>query len=162
MLVFTNFGTRENLYLIRADGSGYRQLTDDSFRNRGPRWLPDGSRVLFCSNRNRTYQAWSIRPDGSNPQQLTEASSVILPVLSPNGDRIAYRPSLSLRWSIAELKSPGSERVTEMSLAPGGASPTPYSWSPDGSRIALYEPTPGVAEPRSCMTWQCSNTCRSL
>ncbi len=148
-LVFSTFGPSENLYLIGADGSGYRQVTDDNFRNRGPRWFPDSSRLLFYSTRNRTYQAWSIRPDGSNPEQLTDTpASVIRPVLSPSADRIAYRPSLTMRWSVAELRSPGDERVTEMPPAPGGANPAPNSWSRDGLRIALFEDRPGIAEPR--------------
>jgi eukaryotic-like serine/threonine-protein kinase len=148
-IVFSTFGPAENLYLIGADGSSYRQVTDDSHRNRGPRWFPDGSRLLFYSTRNGTYQAWSIRPDGSNPQQLTETpASVVRPVLSRSADRIAYRPSLSMRWSIAELRSPGEERVTDMPPAPGGANPAPNSWSRDGSRLALFEDRPGTAEPR--------------
>jgi Tol biopolymer transport system component len=146
-LVFSTFGAAENLHVIRADGSGYRQLTDDDFNNRGPRWFPDGVRVLFYSNRSGTYQAWSIRSDGSSPQQLTHsATSVVLPVLSPAADRIAYRPSMSSRWSIAELRSPGAEHVTDMPPPPQEANISPNSWSKDMSRLALFEQL--VAEPR--------------
>ena len=39
-LAFSNTGTRENVFLVRPDGSGYRQVTDDEFRNAVPLGLP--------------------------------------------------------------------------------------------------------------------------
>ena len=35
-LAFSTIGTRENLFLVRPDGTGYRQVTDDEFRNPRP------------------------------------------------------------------------------------------------------------------------------
>src|SRR4029453_11636035 len=42
-VAFTLTGGQEDLFVIRADGSGLRQLTDDAHRQRGLAWLPDGS-----------------------------------------------------------------------------------------------------------------------
>ena len=33
--------------------------------DRHPHWSPDGSRILFYSNRSGRYEAWTIRPEGS-------------------------------------------------------------------------------------------------
>jgi Tol biopolymer transport system component len=150
MLVFSNFGSTDNLYLVRADGTGYRQLTDDGSRNRGPRWYADGLRILFYSNRGGTYQAWTIKPDGGAPQQITNLrSGVILPIRSPHGDRLAFTQSMSSQWVMAEPRSPGDERVIEVPPNPDRVNTmNPSSWSPDGSRIALFELLPGVADPK--------------
>ncbi|HEY4594663.1 MAG TPA: protein kinase, partial [Thermoanaerobaculia bacterium] len=60
---------QEDLFAVRADGrGGQRQLTNDPAKDRLPRWFPDGSRLVFYSDRSRgagQYGAWSIRVDGS-------------------------------------------------------------------------------------------------
>ena len=39
-VAFTSGGLHENIFLVRLDGTGYRQITDDEFRNRGPAGRP--------------------------------------------------------------------------------------------------------------------------
>lgn len=81
----------ENIYLVRADGTLLRQVTSESsIIDRVPRWSPDGTWIAYFSNRKGTYQAWKIRPDGSDLQQLTEADNdVRYPIWSPDGTRMA-------------------------------------------------------------------------
>ncbi len=63
--------SKEDIFVSRIDGTDLRRLTDDAFRDRLPVWAPDGSRLVFYSNRSGQYQLWSIRPDGSGLAQLT-------------------------------------------------------------------------------------------
>jgi len=79
-IAFTSGGLRESLFVIRMDGTGYRQLIDDTFRTRGPDWSPDGTRIAFFSDRSGRYDTWSIRPDGSVLEQLTQGGNT--PALS--------------------------------------------------------------------------------
>jgi eukaryotic-like serine/threonine-protein kinase len=91
-IAFYSSQPEENIYVSRAGGGGLRQVTtDQAVIDRVPRWSPDSQWVAFFSNRrNAHYQVWKIRPDGSDLQQLTEASDdVRFPVWSPDGSRMA-------------------------------------------------------------------------
>ena len=85
-IAFSTLGGREDLYVVKSDGTGYRQLTDDAHRDRGPRWSPDGTRIAFYSDRSGRYETWAIRPDGSGIEQLTKATG-----LARRGGRLGAR-----------------------------------------------------------------------
>jgi hypothetical protein len=74
-----------HLYEIGADGAGLRQITNDSFDDLMPEWLPDGG-IAFVSTRRRatsrcfwwgysdrwhSYTVFRMNPDGSDIQQLS-------------------------------------------------------------------------------------------
>ena len=103
-IVFSRSGVQEDLFLTRVDGSQYRRLTDDAFRDRGPSWSPDGQRIAFYSDRSGAYEHWVIRPDGSGLEQLTrrQGGSSNFPVWSPDGTRIAAAV-IPQGWSIFDL-----------------------------------------------------------
>ncbi len=72
LLTFDSQGSvREDLFLVRADGTKLRRLTDDDARDRAPVFMPDGTRIVFQSNRGGRWELWTIRPDGSELTQLT-------------------------------------------------------------------------------------------
>jgi len=130
---------QEDLFVIRVDGSGLRQLTNDVFRDRYPRWSPDGSRLLFQSDRGGTYGIWSIRADGSGLEPVTRAGdgTVAYPAGSPDG-----------RWLAVILPGRGGA-LLDLALPLEQRHPVPFppigetgelfdavSWSPDGKRLA--------------------------
>ena len=136
-IAFTTLGVREDLFVVRFDGTGYRQLTDDTFRDRGPRWSPDGGRIAFYSDRSGRYEVWVVRPDGSGLEQLTKTTgpSRWLPVWSPDGKRIATTDGVKT-W-IEDLTQPREGREAEpLPVLEGGHALLPRSWSPDGSTLA--------------------------
>ena len=73
-IAFSTLGGREDPFVVRSDGTGYRQITDDAARDRGPKWSPDGTRIAFYSDRSGRYETWTIRPDGGGLEQLTKAT----------------------------------------------------------------------------------------
>jgi Tol biopolymer transport system component len=83
---------RHALFIINADGSGLRQLTDWNL-NAGddPDWSPDGRLILFrtISIANRHHgNLYTIRPDGSALKKLTRYASpkpVLSGSFSPDG-----------------------------------------------------------------------------
>ena len=91
-LVVMRMGAQEDLFVSHVDGSQSRRLTDDTHRDRGPAWSPDGGRIAFYSDRGGRYQLWLIRPDGSDLVQATALGSgtANFPVWSPDGKRVAF------------------------------------------------------------------------
>ncbi|HEY3349632.1 MAG TPA: protein kinase [Thermoanaerobaculia bacterium] len=134
-------GATENLCVLAADGTNFRQLTRDSFRNRWARWSPDGQRIFFYSNRSGAYGVWTIKPDGSDMTRvagLPEASWAA-PVPSPDGMLIA-------------LGRPSTSHVVVVPFAPAAAgsaaAPAPpleiegkwaWDWSPDGRQLLVLK-----------------------
>ncbi len=135
-VAFTESGVQEDLFVARVDGTQYRRLTDDVFRDRGPGWSPDGARIAFYSDRSGGYELWAIRPDGSGLAPLTKDTGVAgFPVWSPDGARLAFGFG---RWYFVDGKS---AQPTTPSPEPNMSATERYlpnSWSPNGARIAGF------------------------
>jgi dipeptidyl aminopeptidase/acylaminoacyl peptidase len=92
--------------LLKSDGSGeLRALTDDAYKDRGPRWSPDGRRIAFYSNRSGAWEIWTIASDGGDKRRLTftEGANVYFPIWSPSGDRLVYTRHGGLPFVINDL-----------------------------------------------------------
>ena len=135
--VFFSLGKREEIFLLGADGKGPWPLTNDNYRNRWPRWSPDGKRIAFHSNRSGRYQIWTLHPDGSGLQQLTDSvEPVTLPVWSPDGRFLAYSSDTnSFIMTMARPWNEQSARPLPPWSEPRGRFEA-FSWSPDGRRLA--------------------------
>jgi Tol biopolymer transport system component len=134
-LVWASRG-REDLFLVRPDGSGHRQLTDDRFSDRAPRWAPDGKLIAFYSDRTGKYEIWTIRPDGSGAQQLTDTKEPLTYVVwSPDGKRIASAGSGGVVIYNA-LNGRVSQPVETTPAVHEKLGTWPWSWSPDGKLLA--------------------------
>jgi hypothetical protein len=91
---FSPEGVTENdreIYVVRADGTGLKRLTDDGEcvvgspcraddTDTAPAWSPDGRRIAFVSDRGEpigphglpvTQQVWEMRADGTSARRLT-------------------------------------------------------------------------------------------
>ena len=145
-IAFTPLGGREDLFVVKSDGTGYRQITDDAARDRGPKWTPDGTRIAFYSDRNGRYETYTIRPDGSGLEQLTKTTGPARTdfTLAPDGKRIAIDDGT--RTWVEDLTKPKDQRQAEaLPALEGGQSLQPRSWSPDGSTLAgglTFYPSP--------------------
>src|SRR4030095_9531686 len=96
-LAYRTVSPRENVFVMRSDGTGRRRLTDDEFRNRGPQWIRGSDWVLFYSNRAGSYALWMMRSDGTELRRITDQDQNILqPHVTRDGSRIALNLSRGL------------------------------------------------------------------
>jgi len=130
---------QEDIYIAQSDGSGLRQLTNDSAYDRVPQWSQDGSRIAFHSNRDGVQQIWTIRPDGSELRRLTNYSKEGLrsAVWSPDGARIAALDSTDFKIVLFDPRKPWNEQTPEEIPPPrdGHEQCVPISWSPNASKL---------------------------
>jgi Tol biopolymer transport system component len=129
-----------NIYVVRTDGTGLRQITDDGFKNIAPRWSPDGKQIAFYSNRSGPFQVWSIQPDGSGLRQLTFGTATetyYYPVWSPDGRYLVYS-SLDANPFILDTTKRWDEQAPRPlpALPDQGMTFAAWSWSSDGRRLA--------------------------
>jgi len=87
------------LYLMNADGSGLRLISDTGS---GFAWSPDGSSFALASSTkepgHRRFRIWTMSPEDRAPTLIFDELLTIgthfevgSPLWSPNGSRIAYR-----------------------------------------------------------------------
>jgi serine/threonine protein kinase/WD40 repeat protein len=130
---------QEDLFVIRADGSGLRQLTNDRYKDRHPSWSPDGRQLLFYSNRGGGgYEAWILRLDNGKLERALPpgAPPVTFSVWSADGRWIAC--SSRDGAAVIDLDRPLEARRAEVlpSASAMGESFYPTAWSADGERLA--------------------------
>ncbi|MCC6865736.1 MAG: PD40 domain-containing protein [Ignavibacteria bacterium] len=63
------------IYVMNADGSNIRQVTNNGAANFGPYFFPDGKRVIYCSNQDdpkgRDFDLYMINIDGTGNERIT-------------------------------------------------------------------------------------------
>jgi len=63
------------IYVMNADGSNIRQVTNNGAANFGPYFFPDGKRIIYCSNQDdpkgRNFDLYMINVDGTGNERIT-------------------------------------------------------------------------------------------
>jgi dipeptidyl aminopeptidase/acylaminoacyl peptidase len=112
-----NVGTYD-LWLVRSDGTGLRQLTTDTARETSPVWAPDGKAIYFLSNRSGSNQVWKLPFNGGEALQVTSLPlDVDNLIVSPDGKAIAFSAEVFPGMSIDETVAKLDERAKQKSSA---------------------------------------------
>lgn len=125
-----------DIYSINGDGSGFINLTNRPASNdRNPHWSPDGSKIVFESDREGFYKIYTMNSDGSQQTRVTAAGGVHRsPRWSPDGTRIAF---VSARdEGNNEIYVINADGTNEIRLTRDTDDDSDPNWSPDGTRIA--------------------------
>jgi TolB protein len=101
-----------------------------------PMLSPDGTRLVFESNRTGNWDIYTMRPDGTDLVRLTtDPAADVGPIWSPDGKHILFaseRDAGDSEIYVMNTDGSGQRRLTRQ---PGDDS-HPH-WSPDGSRIVF-------------------------
>lgn len=122
------------IFLMDADGSHLRALTDNLGVDGGPAWSPDGTKVAFHSDLSEMgTEIYSINLDGTGLHQLTQLGGHNWdPAWSPGGQRIAFGSLLS-DWMLYAMDGDGES----LQLIEGAGVGWKPAWSPAGNQIAF-------------------------
>ena len=87
--------TRMEIWVMNADGTDQRQVTNLGGANFAPSFTPDGRRIIFSSNhtnpRRRDFDLYLVGLDGSGLERVTtHADFDWFPMFSPDGKRLAW------------------------------------------------------------------------
>ncbi|WP_375751169.1 hypothetical protein [Vibrio sp. HN007] len=130
-------GDRE-IYLSDGSGKVVQQLTNNASEDYLASWSPNGSEIVFTSNRdNGDSEIYVMNADGSNQINISnrrghDANAV----WSPDGEQIVFCSDRegSINLYIVDKKGKNLRRLTDVEVEAGH--PT---WSPDGQWIAYFE-----------------------
>ncbi len=134
-------GKQEDLFIMGVDGQESRRLTNDVFRDRHPRWSPDGKKILFYSNRAGRYDLWTIDAASGALEQLTHTKgpSVLYGAWSPDGKQVLYNDLGSNPPYLMANPQPQMLPFFE-----GDKSYSITGWSPNGRWLAGFGRNIGV------------------
>ena len=123
------------IYVMDADGGNPTNLTRDEGEDKLPDWSPDGTQIVFESDRNGDADIWIMDATRDDARPLTSTGSDDgAPVWSPDGEQILYRSDAMgyghEAWVMNVDGSGTKRRLTDESN--DIRSP---AWSPDGMQI---------------------------
>ncbi|KQT94303.1 hypothetical protein ASG49_05275 [Marmoricola sp. Leaf446] len=136
-----------DVFTMRADGSGVRRVTGGDGYAGDPSWTPGGRRLLFVSDEG-DYPAgqgvYSSRPDGSGLRRVTTlpagAGSDTAPKASPDGRRIVFTRYVPTgtgeETSALHLVDPDGSHLRRLRTT-GRLRPGDADWSPDGRHLVF-------------------------
>jgi len=149
---------KAQIYVMKLDGTGRRQVTTGDNPNTQPSVSPDGRKVMYTSVRDRNYDIYEIGLDGTPERRLTNSPRAEdSPLYAADGRSFYYLRD--------DGGNPATKRVYRQDLAPStpapgapaasAAQPAPatpitppglyvrrFSVSPDGSTLVLEILTP--------------------
>lgn len=82
---------RMDLWLVGADGTGFRQLTSHEGNETDPVWAPDGKAIYFLASRSGSNQVWRLPLEGGEATLVTKVPvDIDAFTLTPDGQTVVF------------------------------------------------------------------------
>ena len=127
------------IYIMRADGSGQRRLTNVNGYDGGPFFSPDGKRIVWrrFDEQGLIADVWTMNLDGTDQRQVTHFKSMSwAPYIHPSGEYLLFASNkLGFEnFEVFMVDVAGSKEPVRITYSDGfDGLPVP---SPDGVQIA--------------------------
>ena len=132
ILFESNRTGKTQLWIISADGTGERQLTNRDVGVSGGQWAPDGKSIFYSVMIRDTSWLYELWPDSSGERALGAFPGRV-PQLSPTRDMVVYDvgPWTASHLVLTDAQGRAPRQVTDDSLTVWRG-----VWSPNGRRLA--------------------------
>jgi Tol biopolymer transport system component len=132
-LAFVRLNARHGVYVVKADGSGLRNLTPKPVGvYADPTWSPDGRKLAFASERDGNSEVYVMNANGSGQRNLTRDPAFDGdPAWSPDGRSIAFRSTRDGNTEVYIMSADGSG---QRNLTRSPANDGRFAWSPGQKR----------------------------
>lgn len=140
------------IYTMAPDGTDLKNISSHKANDHFPRWIADGTRLAFRSQRGRDdggWDRWEIDIDGTDavsvdmPERLNNPDVGMFPQVHPSGSYLVNAAERDGEQDIYIWRfDGGGERV----IAPGPGIDYRPIFSPDGERVLFISERDGNAE----------------
>ena len=124
------------IYVMNADGTEQKRLTNNDGEDGPFSWSPDGSKICYVSEQVGFIGIYVMDADGTHQKLLSQIrdNEETKPVWSSDGRKIVFSAYAETSYEIQVMNADGTN-LTNLTHSPGNDfDPT---WSPDGSHIAF-------------------------
>jgi Tol biopolymer transport system component len=135
-----------HIYVMSADGSDQRALTQGGTDDRHPVWTPDGKAILFDSSDGMQSEIWMVNVADGTRKQLTRLGALAsFPMPSPDGRQMsfyAFQDETLDLWS-ARADGSNARRLTHNLATAQNNQCTfachPAAWTPDNLALVYSD-----------------------
>lgn len=149
-----------NIFKANPDGSLPTNLTvQTASHSIQPSWAPDGTKLVFASDRTGNWEIFLMNSDGTNVTQLTFQTPHIdvAPAISPDGTEIVFASNRDGDFEIYKMRMDGTGVVQLTANTAGDGAQGPallglgfgldtITWAPNGAKIAFTSDRDGDPE----------------
>ena len=139
-----DIGSARDIFVLTVDGSRETVAVQHPAEDSYPFWSPDGTQLLFFSDRTGANSLWSVAMESGRPKSSAELVRAnigpVWPVGVTRGGALFYVPN-NKRYNIYVAELNGEGKVTQ---APAFATQrfvnenVHPAWSPDGQSLAYF------------------------
>ncbi|HET9856761.1 MAG TPA: M28 family peptidase, partial [Chthoniobacterales bacterium] len=127
-----------DIYIMNADGSNVRRLTDAPGYDGGPFFSPDGQRIIWrhFQENGMIADVWTMKPDGSDKRRITDFKSMSwAPFYHPSGKYLIFTSNKFgfENFELFMVDANGEHEPVRVTFTPGFDGLPVFS--PDGNKL---------------------------